>query len=482
MKKLLLLVLIGFLAACEQAVVEEVPTTYQITYELTHLNIQRRFSYDEGERLFLVPTQQDGYEFKGWFLDAALTIPFTDEVMPARNITLYPAFERVNPIYDLESEGKTPSQHILSISAPAEICKTPNAVNLSYWAPKIGFPLGKESLSSQGVVRIAVHYVDFNNYRWNSELSNYELTEFLIEPIQRYFDAMSGGQVKFEWTVYDEILSLPQDVEYYTLAGGKNQDPFRMAFDNYVKNTPSFETYDIVLAGIHPEVPEDLASTTMSLLGDPRTSYFMAVFANDTRRVGYQHILHDIMHMFGLADLYESVCATEDCNSPNFDWRVQFRAAGAWSLMSYAGHPHNELLGWERWLIGWLDDKEIHCINTTEEHVIEIIPSYSEALGTRLISIPLEEYVSMVVEMREPSRYCVRCNRGLLVYTVDTRKETLQAPLRVLRPAHSIDVVMEDALLRNEQGFNQLSHEGWLIEILEELNEGFLVRISNQNA
>jgi hypothetical protein len=64
----------------------------------------------------------------------------------------------------------------------------------------------------------------------------------------------------------------------------------------------------------------------------------------------------------------------------------------------------------------------------------------------------------------------------LLVYTVDTRT-THEERINVVRPEHSSHILFEDALLLPQKGFNQVKYEGWTIEIIEQNNEGFIVRV-----
>jgi hypothetical protein len=67
----------------------------------------------------------------------------------------------------------------------------------------------------------------------------------------------------------------------------------------------------------------------------------------------------------------------------------------------------------------------------------------------------------------------------LLVYTVDTRT-THEERINVVRPEHSSHILFEDALLLPQPGFNKVDYEGWSIEILEQNNEGLMLRISRK--
>ena len=117
MKKLFLLMLIGFLAACEQAVVEEVVIeanevadevvereliepeieAFDVILNLTHTGLVRRFRYEVGEALKLPTLEREGYVFGGWFLDRTLTLPLGEQRMPDNDVEVFPKWTVIEP-------------------------------------------------------------------------------------------------------------------------------------------------------------------------------------------------------------------------------------------------------------------------------------------------------------------------------------------------------------------------------------------------
>jgi hypothetical protein len=104
---------------------------------------------------------------------------------------------------------------------------------------------------------------------------------------------------------------------------------------------------------------------------------------------------HELLHNFGLMDLYGGPFAAEE------------RAEG-WSLMA-SDEP--SLFYWERWQLGWIDDHEVLCLDARNGrllHPIELHMSHTDRTSTKLIVIRTEEFNVIAVELRErglPSQY-----------------------------------------------------------------------------
>ncbi len=420
-----------------------------------------------------------------------IEIPVVEELLPDVTEDSYDdlILEEHLPFEEPEVEEpviESPSVMLMSNRAPAEVCKLRDGLTDHRDPAGIGVDLKNHSFPSSGKLRVAVVYVDFANYRWQREESTYELTRFLIDPIQAYYDAMSGERIEFEWVVFDEIISLPLRAEAYNITRGMDEGrvDIKNAVNTILERRLNLNEWDAILYGINPDVPEAIADVSpTSLIGGSNDSYFyhMALIGMDTRRNGYVNIAHEMGHMFGLPDLYVNVCYNNEvCNDGTVDWLLQFQHAGAWSLMSNANHPNNELLGWERFMIGWVDEEQFHCIEEIEEHIIQLNPVNSDGDVTRMVGIRLSETMNLILEMKENSPYCRACPTGLLVYTVDTSITHEEGFVKVIRPKHSSHILFEDALLLPQPGFNQLEYEGWIIEILEQNNEGLMVRITRK--
>ena len=144
--------------------------------------------------------------------------------------------------------------------------------------------------------------------------------------------------------------------------------------------------------------------------------------------LAHDAMTHETGHMMGLADLYGRACPT--C-ADTHDW------VGVWSMMDTAHEPSAELLGWDRWLLRWLDPTQIRGVTSSGQSVEEVVSPLEEPGGVKLVVVPLSTTFLYAVEVRQPVGRDVRlCDHGVLVYTVDANTKNGLGPTRI-QPAHT---------------------------------------------
>jgi hypothetical protein len=87
-----------------------------------------------------------------------------------------------------------------------------------------------------------------------------------------------------------------------------------------------------------------------------------------------------------------------------------------------------------KWKLGWIDDNQVQCVtsNGKSEHTLTPL---SVTGGMKLVSIKLNSTTALNIEYRTRSGVDGgTCSEGLLFYTANAAKATLQAPYRVLDP------------------------------------------------
>ncbi|CAM5336914.1 M6 family metalloprotease domain-containing protein OS=Streptomyces gougerotii OX=53448 GN=GCM10010227_25760 PE=4 SV=1 [Streptomyces diastaticus subsp. diastaticus] len=134
-------------------------------------------------------------------------------------------------------------------------------------------------------------------------------------------------------------------------------------------------------------------------------------------QTGYRVLPHENGHVFGLPDLY-----TADGGA----------AVGHWDIMSEDWGANNDLLGWHKWKLGWLDDDQVRCASTpgTTEHRLRPL---AEKGGTKLVFIPLSGSTGYALEVRtQDGNDEAVCRPGVLVYRVDAEVDTGLGPIEVV--------------------------------------------------
>ena len=92
-------------------------------------------------------------------------------------------------------------------------------------------------------------------------------------------------------------------------------------------------------------------------------------------------ITHEVMHLYGLTDLYGSQSSARN------------------SLMSDSTIG---LLAWERWVLGWLDDENIQCVSETKDiklDSVDNVVSLDYSKRDQLLVIPTGTKTALVIDL-----------------------------------------------------------------------------------
>ncbi|MGC5003667.1 M6 family metalloprotease domain-containing protein [Streptomyces sp. NBC_00353] len=133
-------------------------------------------------------------------------------------------------------------------------------------------------------------------------------------------------------------------------------------------------------------------------------------------QTGYRVLPHENSHVFGLPDLY----TMEGGGS-----------VGHWDIMSEDWGANNDLLGWHKWKLGWLDNNQISCASKsgTTDRVLGPLATRG---GLKLAFVPLSAESGYAVEVRtQAGNDGAVCRPGVLIYKVRSDVDTGQGPISV---------------------------------------------------
>ncbi|MFE7467812.1 M6 family metalloprotease domain-containing protein [Streptomyces sp. NPDC057499] len=189
-------------------------------------------------------------------------------------------------------------------------------------------------------------------------------------------------------------------------------------------------------------------------------------------RDGYRVLPHENGHVFGLPDLYTPTGGG---------------AVGHWDIMSEDWGANNDLLGWHKWKLGWLDNKQISCAarSGTSDHLLGPLAAKG---GTKLAFVPLNDKTGYAVEVRTPAgNDRAICRPGVLVYKVDSDVDTGQGPVSVMDSTKgsagctrlpNVHAELSDATFRPGDTFTDRKHGIRIAVIDKEENGNYRVRIT----
>ena len=137
--------------------------------------------------------------------------------------------------------------------------------------------------------------------------------------------------------------------------------------------------------------------------------------------------LHEMYHSgVGFDDHYGD--KTNNVNSEH--------GLGLWTLMSNWG---GDLSAWEKWIVGFITDSQVHCLKSDETNIRWIAPSSVKTKEKKLIVIPISKHKGIVVESIRPAglyyKIPVKSN-GVLIYVVDLEQPGHGLGMKLVLPTN----------------------------------------------
>jgi M6 family metalloprotease-like protein len=190
-------------------------------------------------------------------------------------------------------------------------------------------------------------------------------------------------------------------------------------------------------------------------------------------RTGYRVLPHENGHVFGLPDLY-----TQDGGG----------AVGHWDIMSEDWGANNDLLGWHKWKLGWLDADQVSCASTPGTKEYTLTPMFRTG-GQKVIFVPLTTHTGYALELRSHGGNDEDvCHPGVLIYKVDANVDTGRGPISVY-DAHrdsggctrspNVHAELSDAPFAPGETFKDPSH-GITIEVMAAEQGDVKVRVERK--
>ncbi|MFF7974033.1 M6 family metalloprotease domain-containing protein [Streptomyces sp. NPDC007905] len=298
-----------------------------------------------------------------------------------------------------------------------------------------GFPTPAGYSHSTGTVHALTLMVDFSDAPGQgSALDRFH--EFFPQT-QEWFRSASYGRLDYHpETPITSWLRMPKPFKAYGIERGAPFDPgYRDLVQDIVAAADpdvDFRSYDLLNVLITPNAGPSALDTVLSVTfagnsdapiadGVPIANASFVYSRQDDgsgsyARTGYRVLPHENGHTFGLPDLY-----TQEGGS----------AVGHWDIMSEDWGANNDLLGWHKWKLGWLDGTQVGCAAGPGSVEYTLTPLYKEG-GGKLVIVPIDARSVYALELRAPGGNDeVVCQPGILIYRVDSTVDTGRGPITV---------------------------------------------------
>ncbi|MFI9373821.1 M6 family metalloprotease domain-containing protein [Streptomyces parvulus] len=298
-----------------------------------------------------------------------------------------------------------------------------------------GVPTTAGYAPSTGTVRALNLMVDFSDAPGEGEAMD-RFAEFFPRT-EEWFRTSSYGRLDYRpETPVRDWLRMPKSFAEYGIERGA---PFEPGYRKLVQDLVAaadpevdFRSYDLLNVLVTPNAGPSALDTVLSVTfagnadapvadGVPVANASFVYSRQDDGsgsydETGYRVLPHENGHVFGLPDLY-----TQEGGG----------AVGHWDIMSEDWGANNDLLGWHKWKLGWLDPSQVHCAATPGATDYTLTPLARKG-GDKVVVVPLDGESGYAVELRtQEGNDETVCRPGVLVYKVDADVDTGMGPVKV---------------------------------------------------
>ncbi|MFI9587866.1 M6 family metalloprotease domain-containing protein [Streptomyces sp. NPDC052236] len=298
-----------------------------------------------------------------------------------------------------------------------------------------GIPTQPSYVRSIGEVSALNLMIDFSDARGPGHALD-RLAEFFPQTSD-WFKTSSYGRLSYRpHAPVTGWLRMPLPFTEYGIERGSPYDPGyrRLVQDLVAVADPKvdFSAYDLVNVLVTPNAGPSALDTVLSVTfsgneeapvadGVPLANTSFVYSRQDDgsgsyAETGYRVLPHENGHVFGLPDLYTGEGGD---------------AVGHWDIMSEDWGPNNDLLGWHKWKLGWLDAAQVRCASVPGTTEYALTPLATSG-GAKLVVVPLGQDSGYAVEVRtRAGNDEAVCEPGVLVYRVRSDVDTGQGPVTV---------------------------------------------------
>ena len=341
----------------------------------------------------------------------------------------------------------------------------PNTVDSGF---STGFPFIEENHPSIGVINTLVLPVDWSNHQGSAENLSREFAQ--VKAFMDVYTMWSEGRLTFNATVLNKWYRLPEPIQNYPQewTSDFNTKVAQAAIDA-VDPEVDFSTIELVIL-VFPDNPP-IPTTKHMEFGfgsmqhfnrsdgvtiDPRHVFSDegwvrnyvggAGYFDHPLRPLWTYLAHEVGHVLSLPDWYVREANLGEDFIPGLDF-----ATGPMShfdVMSSQDGPSRTFASWTRWLLGWLGDDRVVCLDIESvraagEVEFDLLPLDLYEPGVKTIIIRTGQFEGLVIESRRaifPDHDLVwwekvgRKPYGLVVYHVNTQKGNSRGTLSIVPP------------------------------------------------
>jgi M6 family metalloprotease-like protein len=327
-----------------------------------------------------------------------------------------------------------------------------------------GFPIPDGRIDLRQGANIQVIGIDFTDKKADFG-SPKDQNEAISKGTNDFWISQSSVPVKINWNWYSKWITMPNPIKSYNMGGsffeGKfNPDIYFNFARQIISQTDSeidFKSVNLLILVFPKNVMSDEIGTfvvhTQGAYSTSEGVIYNLIMAGGNY-ANLDTYIHEFGHALGLTDIRD----TTDLGNQKLDGMY-------FDTMNNPDYP--ELLVWHRFLLGFLEQNQIHCKTNSQESTHWLHPVAKNTKELKGLVIPLNSTEAIIVESRRPLNYDKKLISrqdlvGAVVYTLDSKVPYRRTPVRVVR------------VLKNQES---VLSNGYKISVIESGDFGDVVNV-----
>ncbi|KAJ4128940.1 hypothetical protein NW768_007465 [Fusarium equiseti] len=304
----------------------------------------------------------------------------------------------------------------------------------------VGFDYNRDCAPSTGTLNAFMIFVDFSDAEPAEGETPQALYDTVVPQSTEWYKQASHGALSLNITAdLSKFYRMPASAASYGwergLTWAEHQEYIQDALDAYTANgarpTPS-ETDVLYVVPVKGVGDRGISrSITFATRANTRQGEYVAkktvTLGTDAFTTwgpkSWIALVHETGHTMCLADLY-----------PFEDLGLGYYVGG-WSAMGDVSGVGPDFFVWDKWRMGWIDDKSVDCVSErgTTQHTLTPLEPEDSGNDIKAVVVAVNKTSALVAEVRIPEGLdSAVCASGVLLYTVDTSVKTGYGPISVI--------------------------------------------------
>ena len=363
-------------------------------------------------------------------------------------------------------------------------CKLPFGQSINQDGGSTGFPLSPYRLPSIGTVHSLMFFVDFTDVAGTDNIAT-SLHDF-TDQASAFYKSQSYGKLNIQFTAYPQWIHINEKSSKYGMQVHGKGDVLSYLLDavNAAKPLIDFSPYDNVYVIPPSTIKQIVFGPTFSPSGwslfsaNGKSFYVATVGGADGWDKFYQWhwTAHETGHQLGISHPFANGTPAD--------------GVSVFDIMDFGGNFSEvnapEFIGWSKWLLGWVADSQVACIDATSgstqslDYMLSPIERTSK--DVHIAVIKLNSHTAIVAESRRTEGFDSMSSeyQGVLVYSIDTNINGNVAPyipsVKILQQnPQTINGILVGTLKPGQS----VSYRGQTITVLGSTAGGDFIHISS---